>query len=86
MPMVKDYLENKFKHNIEAGKLQYGVAQETTSMDVAEVLATSGYDWLFVDGEHGPHTVQTILAIARTAAKIHLWNSIYGITATRRNG
>lgn len=68
MPMVKDYLENKFKHNIEAGKLQYGVAQETTSMDVAEVLATSGYDWLFVDGEHGPHTVQTILAIARTVA------------------
>ena len=44
MPMVKDYLENKFKHNIEAGKLQFGVAQETTSMDVAEVLATSDYE------------------------------------------
>ena len=25
MPMVKDYLKNKFKHGIEAGKLQYGV-------------------------------------------------------------
>ena len=44
MPMVKDYLENKFKHGIEAGKLQYGVAMETTSADVAEILATSGYD------------------------------------------
>lgn len=65
MPMVKDYLHNKFKHGIEAGILQYGVAQETTSPDVAEVLATSNYDWLFVDGEHGPHTVQTILNIAR---------------------
>lgn len=68
MPMTRDYLHNAFKHGIEAGILQYGVGQETTSPDVAEVLATSGYDWLFVDGEHGPHTVQTILAIARAIA------------------
>ncbi|MCR5833958.1 MAG: hypothetical protein K6G55_04830 [Selenomonadaceae bacterium] len=68
MAMVKDYLDNKFKHGIESGVLQYGVAQETTSADVAEVLATSNYDWLFVDGEHGPHTVQTILDIARAIA------------------
>ena len=68
MAMVKDYLHNKFKHGIEAGILQYGVAQETTSADVAEILATSNYDWLFVDGEHGPHTVQTILSIARAVA------------------
>ncbi len=68
MAMVKDYLENKFKHNIEAGILQYGVGQETTSMDVAEVLATSNYDWLFIDGEHGPHTMDSILGIARTIA------------------
>ena len=68
MPMVKDYLHNKFKHGIEAGVLQYGVAQETTSAEVAEVLATSDYDWLFVDGEHGGHTVTTILDIARAIA------------------
>ncbi|MBR1729493.1 MAG: hypothetical protein IJ728_14725 [Selenomonadaceae bacterium] len=68
MSMVKDYLNNPFKHGIESGILQYGVAQETTSADVAEVLATSKYDWLFVDGEHGPHTVQTILEIARAIA------------------
>ena len=68
MAMVKDYLHNKFKHGIDAGILQYGVAQETTSTDVAEILATSKFDWLFVDGEHGPHTVQTILEIARTVA------------------
>ena len=55
MAMLKDYLHNKFKHGIDAGILQYGVAQETTSADVAEILATSNYDWLFVDGEHGPH-------------------------------
>ena len=51
MPMVKDYLENKFKHNIEAGKLQFGVAQETTSMDTA--FLTQGADAvlkMFKDG------------------------------------
>ena len=68
MPMVKDYLYNSFKHGIESGKLQYGVVQETTSPDVAEVLATTKFDWLFVDGEHGPHTVQTILEVARAIA------------------
>ena len=68
MAMVKDYLKNNFKHKIEAGIMQYGVAMETTSPDVAEVLATSEYDWLFIDGEHGPHTVQTILAAARAIA------------------
>ena len=34
MPMVKDYLHNKFKHGIEAGVLQYGTGQETTSAEV----------------------------------------------------
>ena len=72
MAMVKDYLHNAFKHGIDAGKLQYGVAQETTSPDVAEVLATSKFDWLFVDGEHGPHTVQTILSIARAIAPFNM--------------
>ncbi|TCP96008.1 4-hydroxy-2-oxoheptanedioate aldolase/2-dehydro-3-deoxy-L-rhamnonate aldolase [Cricetibacter osteomyelitidis] len=68
MPMVKDYLYNSFKHNIEAGKMQFGVGLETTSADVAEALATTDFDWLFIDGEHGPHTVQTILAAARAIA------------------
>ncbi len=68
MPMIKDYLKNSFKHGIDAGILQYGVAMEMTSPDVAEVLATSNYDWLFVDGEHGPHTVQTILEVCRAIA------------------
>ncbi len=68
MAMVKDYLHNKFKHGIDAGILQYGVGQETASAEVAEVLATSNYDWLFVDGEHGSHSVQSIFEIARAIA------------------
>lgn len=66
MAMTKDFLYNQFKHNIEAGKLQYGIAQEIPSAEVAEVLATSNYDWLFVDGEHGAHDIRSIVEIART--------------------
>lgn len=68
MAMVKDYLKNNFKHGIEAGKLQYGVGQEIPSADVAEILATSNFDWLFVDAEHGQHTIQSIMEIARAIA------------------
>ncbi|MCF7528673.1 HpcH/HpaI aldolase family protein [Neisseria lisongii] len=68
MAIVKDFLHNSFKHNVEAGKMQFGVGLETTSADVAEALATTDYDWLFIDGEHGPHTVQTILDVARAIA------------------
>lgn len=66
MAMTKDFLYNEFKHNIEAGKFQYGIAQEIPSAEVAEVLATSNYDWLFVDGEHGAHDLRSILEISRT--------------------
>lgn len=68
MAMVKDYLGNNFKHGIEAGELQYGVAQEIPSADVAEILATADFDWLFVDSEHGQHTIRSIIEIARAIA------------------
>lgn len=68
MAMNKDFLRNDFKRNILAGKMQFGVALETTSAEVAEVLATSDFDWLFIDGEHGAHNVKTIADAARAIA------------------
>ena len=72
MPMVKDYLHNAFKHGIESGKLQYGVGQEIASAEIAEVFATSNFDWLFVDGEHGSHSVQSIFEIDRAIAAYNM--------------
>lgn len=68
MAMTKDFLHNQFKRNVEAGQLQYGIAQEIPSTEVAELLATSNIDWLFVDGEHGAHDLRSILDIARAIA------------------
>ena len=44
MTMAKDYLHNKFKHSIEAGILQYGVAQETTSADTTLSMFKKGIE------------------------------------------
>ena len=37
------------------------------SAAVAEVLSDVGYDWLFVDGEHGPMGIESIASILRAA-------------------
>lgn len=72
MPIMKVYLKNDFKANIERGILQYGVALEMPSADVAEVLATANYDWLFIDGEHGAHDINSFVAVARAIAPYNL--------------
>lgn len=50
---------NPFKKAIVKGELQIGLWLDTTSPYMAEVAATCGYDWLLLDGEHGPNTIQT---------------------------
>ncbi|EIE6663211.1 2,4-dihydroxyhept-2-ene-1,7-dioic acid aldolase [Escherichia coli] len=72
MAIVKDYLKNNFRHNIKNGNLQLGIGLEIPSADVAEVLATSKFDWLFIDGEHGAHTVESIVAAARAIAPFNM--------------
>ncbi|MBP1522769.1 hypothetical protein IVZ55_24400 [Salmonella enterica subsp. enterica serovar Worthington] len=32
----------------------------STTSYMAEIAATSGYDWLLIDGEHAPNTVQDL--------------------------
>lgn len=66
MAVTKDFLKNQLVENIKNGKVSYGVALEMPSADVAEVLACSDYDWLFIDGEHGAYTITSIVEIART--------------------
>ncbi len=66
MAIVRDFLKNKFKENVKKGNMQFGVAMEIPSPDVAEVLASLDFDWLFIDGEHGGHTVESIIRIAQT--------------------
>jgi 4-hydroxy-2-oxoheptanedioate aldolase len=49
--------KNTFKAALREGRFQLGLWAALGSAYAAEILATSGYDWLLIDGEHGPNDV-----------------------------
>ncbi|KAA6183176.1 HpcH/HpaI aldolase/citrate lyase family protein [Thiohalocapsa marina] len=53
---------NGFKKAIKAGETQLGLWLSSANPYTAEIAATCGYDWLLIDGEHGPNDVPTILS------------------------
>lgn len=55
-------MNNAFKDAIKAGRPQIGLWLGLTSSYSAELLAGAGFDWLLIDGEHAPNSVQTIPA------------------------
>jgi 2,4-dihydroxyhept-2-ene-1,7-dioic acid aldolase len=59
---------NAFKAAIKAGRTQLGLWLICANPYTAEIGATSGYDWLLIDGEHGPNDVPTILSQLQAVA------------------
>ncbi|RPE04462.1 2-keto-3-deoxy-L-rhamnonate aldolase [Candidatus Pantoea deserta] len=57
---MQDPLHNTFKAGLARGETQLGLWLSSTSSYLAEIAATSGYDWLLIDGEHAPNTVQDL--------------------------
>ncbi|ADO47736.1 2-keto-3-deoxy-L-rhamnonate aldolase [[Enterobacter] lignolyticus] len=53
-------LANPFKEGLRKGEVQIGLWLSSTTSYMAEIAATSGYDWLLIDGEHAPNTVQDL--------------------------
>lgn len=52
-----------FRSRLAAGEKLIGTMLTLPNVSVAEILADVGFDWLFVDGEHGPLDVPEVLAI-----------------------
>ena len=52
--------ENRFKNAITTGQLQIGLWQSLGSATTAELCAQCGFDWLLIDGEHGPNDLRSI--------------------------
>ncbi len=52
--------ENRFKSAITNGRLQIGLWQSLGSATTAELCAHTGFDWLLIDGEHGPNDLRSI--------------------------
>ncbi|MFW0765143.1 2-keto-3-deoxy-L-rhamnonate aldolase [Trabulsiella odontotermitis] len=53
-------LANPFKAGLRRGEPQIGLWLSSTTSYMAEIAATSGYDWLLIDGEHAPNTIQDL--------------------------
>ncbi|RYE82550.1 MAG: 4-hydroxy-2-oxoheptanedioate aldolase, partial [Hyphomicrobiales bacterium] len=54
--------QNGFKTALLAGQAQIGLWLGLANAYTAEVAAGAGFDWLVVDGEHGPNDIPLILA------------------------
>jgi 4-hydroxy-2-oxoheptanedioate aldolase len=53
---------NALKAALAAKTVQMGLWMNLVSPIAAEALSGAGFDWLLIDGEHGPNDIPTILA------------------------
>lgn len=53
--------KNSFKQALREGKPQIGLWVGLADAYVAELLATTGFDWLLIDGEHAPNDPRSVL-------------------------
>ncbi len=57
-----DLPTNTFKQRLHSGETQYGLWLGLPDNSVAEICAQAGFDWMLIDGEHGPFDLRSILA------------------------
>ena len=52
--------KNTFKRALADGKRQIGCWLSFADPAAAEIMGTCGFDWLVIDGEHGPNDIRSI--------------------------
>jgi len=60
-------MNNNFGAALRAGQPLIGTIITLPDQQVGEILSSSGFDWLFVDGEHAPLGARDIQGILRAA-------------------
>ena len=63
-----DLLTNHFKRALAARQPQIGLWAGLAHPYTAEICAGAGFDWLVIDGEHSPNTLQTMLSQLQAVA------------------
>jgi 2-dehydro-3-deoxyglucarate aldolase len=61
-------MTNDFRARLKRGEPLRGTMVTLASAASAEVLASLGFDWLFIDGEHGPLETRELLAILQAVS------------------
>src|SRR5229473_2018110 len=65
---------NLVKQNLRAGKLQLGTGfGQLRSPEIPRMLAAAGFQWAFVDTEHGGFDLETVQDICRVSAARSAW-------------
>ena len=59
---------NSFKQALTEGRTQIGLWCALADGYGTEIAAAAGFDWLLIDGEHGPNDVRSILAQLQAVA------------------
>lgn len=59
---------NRFKQALRENRAQIGLWLTLGDATSAEICASSGFDWLLIDGEHVPHSAHSVLAQLRSIA------------------
>ena len=59
---------NPFTHALKNNQSQIGLWISLSSNFAAEVIAPAGYDWVLLDMEHCPNTIQSVLGQLQTFA------------------
>ena len=62
-----DLMTQPFRRLMKTGEILIGTVVTLSAPQVPEILAQSGFDWLFVDGEHSPLSSSDIEGIVRSA-------------------
>jgi 4-hydroxy-2-oxoheptanedioate aldolase len=78
-------LTNSFKTRLLAGETQYGYWLAMANAYTAEIAATCGFDWLLIDGEHGPNDVRSILAQLQAVAPYPVSPIVRAVEGTTAN-
>jgi len=52
---------NVFKQALSEGRRQVGLWSGLASPIAGEIIAGAGFDWIVIDGEHGPNDITTLL-------------------------
>lgn len=58
-----------FRSRVRSGERLLGTMLTLPSPAVAEILAGAGFDWLFIDAEHGPLETADIAAVLQAAGR-----------------
>ena len=62
---MKTEMNDEFRTRLRQRQTLLGTIVSSTDPAMAEVLAECGFDWLFIDAEHGPHETTDLLPVLR---------------------